>query len=226
MKTRVLVSLMLASGVNANAQTELLISISPDVAQASLGDTVTWTFTAQLLNPDPTKTLLATVSDINFSVDHSGNTGPETGLQIVSNSFNPAFDSVFFGPANDGTISGTSILGASGSNTLPPLNNPGGPDSSNPLVIYTYQTLITDGTPRTVSAFPTIHGHFTGAYEGPPFADIFFYQNANGSPGTVPFNLPPVLFYPTLTIVVPAPASATALALGAFTAVRRRRAGR
>lgn len=223
MKAPLLAALTLTLCVNTEAQTNLLIYITPDRTEAAVGDTVTWTFIAELRNPDPNKTILATVFDIGFDIAHSGNLGPEIGLQISGNSFNPAFDSVFFGPADPGDISGTSILGALGINTVPPLNNPGGPDSSNPLVIYTYDTLITDGTPRTVSAFPTINGQFNGAYVGPPFADLIFYQNADGTPGNVPFGLPDILNYPTLTIVVPSPASASLLGFGTLMLARRRR---
>ena len=90
-------------------------------------------------------------------------------------------------------------------------------------MIYTFDTLITDGSPRTISSFLTIIGQFSGAYEGSPFADVFFYQNANGSQGTVPFRGPNLLEMPFLEIVIPAPASVSLLGIGALAACRRRR---
>ena len=131
---------------------------------------------------------------------------------------------MFLGQADDGDIVGTEIHGAAGTNALPPTNNPGGPDSSNPLVIYTLDTLITDDTPRSIAAYPTIHGQFTGAYEGSTFPDVFAYQNPDGSPGTVPFELPNLLNYPTLTIVpIPTPATASLFGLALCAGIRRRR---
>lgn len=203
---------------SVSAQTELLIASYPDRATAGLGDTVTWTIVAELLNPDPTKTIHATVSDISFDLSHRG----DTGIQIVNNSFQPAFDSDFFGPANPGVVSGDSIVGAAGSNTISPLNNPGGPDSSNPISIYTYQTIITDDSPRQVIADIGIIGQFGGAYEGAPFPEVFQYQDALGNPGDIPFVFPVLLNYPHVQIV-PAPMSASLLVLAGAGAVRRRR---
>lgn len=212
-------ALLLAISPIALAQERLVLYVVPEPAVAYPGDTVTWTFYAELDNPDPNKTIEAVVSNITFDLSHSD---PTNGLVISNNSFQPAFDSAFFGPADDGVIAGTQILGASGINTIPPLNNPDGPDSRNPLPIYTYDTLITDPTPRTFLAYPTIIGHFDGAYAGDPFSDILFYQNSDGSPGDIPFGGPPLLFQPYLT-VIPAPSALGALTLGTLALVRRQR---
>lgn len=219
-KLIVLAGVLVAAAGATSAQTELLLSVVPDQETATLGDIVTWTVVAELLNPDPNKTILATVAEIDFDLSF----GSETGLQISNNNFLPAFDSDFFGPADDGQVVGNQIVGADGFNTVPPLNNGGGPDSSNPLMIYTFDTLITDDTPRTFGAYLSITGQFVGAYEGTEFPDVFFYQMADGSPGTVPYGFPPLLHFPTLTIVpIPAPASASLLGVGALAAFRRRR---
>lgn len=220
MRTRIAAGAALLLAGTTGAQTSLLLSVFPSTETATLGDVVTWTFVATLQDPDPNKTLLAAVVDIHFDLSF----GAETDIVISNNSFSPAFDSVFLGPADDGDIVGTEIHGASGTNALPPTNNPGGPDSSNPLVIYTLDTLITDDTPRSIAAYPTIHGQFTGAYEGSTFPDVFAYQNPDGSPGTVPFELPNLLNYPTLTIVpIPTPATASLFGLALCAGIRRRR---
>lgn len=211
-------ALLFAVSPIAHTQERLVLSVVPEPAVAYPGDTVTWTFYAELENPDPNETIEAVVSTISFDLSHSDT----AGLVISNNSFQPAFDSVFFGPADDGVVAGTQILGASGLNTIPPLNNPGGPDSQNPLPIYTYDTLITDPTPRTILAYPTIIGQFDGAYAGDPFSEILIYQNADGSPGSIPFSGPPLLFQPYLT-VIPAPSTLSALTLGTLAFVRRQR---
>jgi len=210
---------LLALAGSASAQTELLVYVAPDRATAVLGETVTWTVMAELLNPDPNKTILAVVSDFGFDLSF----GSETGIDISNNWFRPAFVSDFFGPPDPGDVVGNQIIDALGVNVLPPLNNPGGPDSSNPLAIYSFDTLITDGTPREVSAFVTLNGQISGAYTGSPFPDVFFYQNADGSPGTVPFRGPNLLEMPFLEIVIPAPASASLLVIGLLGASRCRR---
>ncbi len=220
MTRKLIAGTLIALAGSATAQTELLLWVQPSTDSATVGDVVTWTLYAELVNLPPGLTILATVSDIGFDLSF----GTESDIVISNNMFAPAFDSTFFGPADDGQVVGTEILGAMGANTLPPLNNPGGPDSSNPLVIYTLDTLITDDTPRSIAAYPTIHGQFSGAYEGTPFPYVFFYQNPNGTPGTVPFGLLPLFAYPRLDIVpIPAPASVAPIGLGAIAGVRRRR---
>ncbi len=151
-----------------------------------------WSIDAYLNNP--TGTIRAVIADLSFTLNASN---------ISSFTYNPAFDSTFFGAASV-TVTPTQI-DFSGGNTLPPLNNPGGPDSSNPLHIGTY-----------VGDFPsgmTINGQLSGAYVGSPFDDVFFYQNANGSPGSVPFRI----------IAIPAPASVSVLGFAGIAAMRRRR---
>ncbi len=203
---------------SAFAQTRLVIASYPDRNTAGLGDVVTWSVVAELLDPDPTKTILATVSGVGFDIGHQG----DSGIQVFNNSFQPAFDNQFTGPADDGVVVGSSIVGAEGENRLPPLNNNGGPDRSNPLLVYTYQILITEDTPRTLFGELTINGQFTGAYSGSPFPEILWYQNSDGSPGDTPYGYPPLLHMPFLTIV-PAPMSASLLVLAGAGAARRRR---
>ncbi len=191
----------------------LVIGAYPSQSTARLGDVVTWTIIAELDSVPSDRTVLATVLDIGFGLDYGG----DAGVELSNNAYLPAFDGLF--PAVNGTASGDSITGAVGSQSLSPL---GTPDSSNPLSIYTYDMLITDDTERTIFADITIVGQFTGAYEDGSFGEVFFYQRADGSAGTVPFSAPPLLFLPTLTIV-PAPASVAVLASGVLLMGRRRR---
>ena len=217
-------AMVLGVGIAEAQQTFLNVWVEPDQDTAVLGDVVTWTFYAELVNPDPNKVIVATISDMAMTVFHF-----DTLSQITNNSFQPAFDSDFFGPADDGmvvpVVDGSQIVGASGQNTLMPLNNPGGPDSRNPLPIYSYDTVITDDTERMVQATILLNGQITGAYADPnsPFDDVFFYQLADGSPGTVPIVYPNLIspFLPRLHII-PAPASLSLLSLALLTTRRRR----
>ncbi|RNC82761.1 MAG: hypothetical protein ED559_13615 [Phycisphaera sp.] len=213
-QTAVLVSLLAGA---SQAQTELLLYLEVDQEIAMPGETVTWTFFAELLNPDPNQEILAVVSNISFDLEHTDG----AGSQILNNRFAPAFDSDFFGPADPGVVVGNQILGASGSNVLPPLNNADGPDSSNALEIYSFQTLIIDDTPREFTAgVSALHGQLDGAYAGSPFANIITYQRADGSPGDVPIAFLPILSLPSVT-VVPAPATLVMLGFGAAVCIRR-----
>ncbi len=153
-------------------------------------------FTMFAVLNNPAGTIRAVISDLAFTI---------TASNITNFSYNPAFDSTFFGPA---TVNVTSTsLDFSGTNTLPPLGNPGGPDQSNPLQIATFNAT------SWITNFE-INGQMTGAYVGVPFDNVFFYQNADGSPGSVPFRL---YYYP------PAPGSASLLALAGIGTMRRRR---
>jgi len=143
---------------------------------------------------NPAGTIRAVISDLAFTI---------TASNITNFTYNPAFDSTFFGPATV-NITSTSLT-FSGTNTLPPLNNPGGPDASNPLQIATF-----NATSNIENA--VINGQMTGAYAGAPFPDVFFYQNADGSPGSVPYS-----------VCIPTPASATMLGVIGMAAMRRRR---
>jgi len=212
MKNAACVVLVSLAG-SASAQS-LAISISPDITMAAQGDTVTWTIRAELLNPLQGEVIRAVVSDFGFDLDHGG----DTGLTIGSNEFQPAFDSTFFGPAVDGVVSGDSIIGAVGVNTLPPLNNPSGPDDSNPLLIYTYQTTVMDSTARVIEPNLTLVGQISGAYVSAPFDNVFFYQLADGSPGTVPFSIDAGQVF-----VVPAPGVLSLAGFGCLALVRRHR---
>lgn len=177
---------LVAAGVaaSASAQTEMIVCVE----EVSLGS---WNITAELVNPE--NTLIAAVADLAFTMNGAG---------IANFSYNSAFDSDFFGPASV-TTTPTSV-NFSGANTLPPLANAGGPDSSNPLQIATF-------TAVDLSSF-TVNGLLTGAYVGTPFDEVFIYQNLDGSPGTVEYNW-----------CIPAPASVTLLGFAGIAAVRRRR---
>ncbi len=181
------------------AQTELEIRIY-EIEHVAGGDAL-YSIEAMLLNP--TSTIRAIISDLDFTIDW-------TDLRDFQ--YNPAFDSTFFGPA---TVSVTPTqINFSGANTLPPLNNPGGPDSSNPLQIATFVgddfSFVPFITPQL-----TINGQLSGAYVDTPFDNVFFYQNADGSPGTVPFR---VYFD-----YIPAPASVALLGFAGIATMRRRR---
>ena len=174
---------------SASAQTELNIYIT----QPTPGHGVIY---AQLDNPlAPIRAIIG--DDLDFTM---------IGAGISNFSYNPAFDSTFFGPATV-TVSPNQI-DFHGSNTLPPLNNPGGPDSSNPLHIATFDaTLIWDFQ---------VNGQLKGEYVTFPGGD-YFYQNANGTPGTVPYY---VHIDPSW---VPSPGAACLLGFSGIAAMRRRR---
>ncbi len=179
---------LIAAGVatSAAAQTELCIEIAPT------GNGNTWAVNAELLNP--TGNIVATIADLGFTM---------TGTNIANFSYNAAFDSDFFGPANV-NASSTSVSFV-GYNTLPPLNNANGPDSSNPLFIAQFDA-------DSVDSF-VLDGQVNGAYSGTPFPIILTYQTAAGTAGDTPYQIK----------IVPAPASAALLGLGGLAAARRRR---
>ena len=181
------------------AQTSLEIRMS-FVEFVDGGDAL-YSIEATLQNP--TSSIRAIISDLAFTIDW-------TDLRDFQ--YNPAFDSTFFGPASV-SVTPTQI-NFSGTNTLPPLNNPGGPDGSNPLQIATFVgddfSFVPFITPQL-----TINGQLSGAYVSSPFDDVFFYQNADGSPGTVPFR--------AYFDYIPAPASAALLGFAGIAVMRRRR---
>jgi hypothetical protein len=198
---------------SVSAQTELVVSIIPDATSAMPGDTISYTIYGELMNP--TGTVLATVADIGFGLSFGG-----TDLIISNNEFTPSFDSDFFGPAADGVVSGDSIIGALGGNTLPPLNNAGGVDSSNPLLIYSFDVTVpvdTTESSYSISDF-SFNGQVTGAYTGVPFPVILTYQDAQGNAGDTPWSLSATGF-----TVVPAPMSSLVLLGAGALSTRRRR---
>lgn len=153
-----------------------------------------WTLSAELYRP--TATIRATIADLGFTI---------TGENFSNFQYNSAFDSSFFGDA-DVTVSASQI-DFIGGNTLPPLNNAGGPDGSNPLQIATFQA-------DNVDSFDLV-GQVTGAYVGSPFDEILFYQNADGSPGDTTW----CYFW----FCTPTPGTATAFGFGGAFLLRRRR---
>lgn len=127
--------------------------------------------TADLQNPE--HEVLAVLADFQFMI---------TGENITTFVYNDAYDSVFFGPA-EVTITATSVV-FRGGNVLPPLNNPDGPDPTNPLHLF---TLYADD----LNSFELL-GQNTGAYvpaPGSPFPRILTYQNASGAPGDTSFEI-------------------------------------
>ncbi|PHQ78114.1 MAG: hypothetical protein COB69_10685, partial [Phycisphaera sp.] len=168
----------------AAAQTELCLLFSTT-------NGTDWTLTAELLNP--TQTVLATISDLGFTM---------FGTNIANFEYNPAFDSDFFGPAT--VITTPSSVDFQGTNTLPPLANAGGVDSSNPLFIASF-------TADNIPQHPLVlNGQVTGAYVGVPFPIVFFYQYPFGS--DIPWSVK----------VIPAPSSIALLGLAGFVGRRRR----
>ncbi|HED54300.1 MAG TPA: hypothetical protein ENJ00_08880 [Phycisphaerales bacterium] len=208
-KTVLMAAGVVAAGTASAQQTSLNIHIQAVDTILAPGDSTDFHIWVELL--DPTGTVLAAVSNISFDLTFGG-----SPLTISNNDFSPSFDSVFFGPAIDGVVTGDSIIGAQGTNTLPPLNNPSGVDSSNPLSIYSFSVDTTNSSFGAYTPSMTINNQFDGAYTGSPFPDVFFYQLADGSPGSVPFNI-----IADTIFVVPAPATGM-LALMGLAILRRR----
>ncbi|GAB5495251.1 MAG: hypothetical protein Phyf2KO_03310 [Phycisphaerales bacterium] len=150
-----------------------------------------WHLNAELMNPEGV--VLAAVADLGLTIG---------GVNFSNVEYNPAFDSDFFGDA-DLTVTGTSI-DFLGGNTLPPLDNAGGTDSSNPLHIMSFDA----DSVESVS----LVGQVTGAYTGSPFPTILTYQDAQGNAGDTPYKF-----------CIPAPGSALLLGLACTVTVRRRR---
>lgn len=95
----------------------------------------------------------------------------EIGLQFSGNNlgnvqYNPAFDSIFFGPA-DVLVTPESIA-FEGANMPAPLNDPGGPDSSNALHIMSFTADFVD--PGTFA----LTSNTWGGYEPNAIADQFY----------------------------------------------------
>ncbi len=190
MHKRLVSSVLSAMAVSASAQPELLI-----VLREAPGG-FHWTATATLQNPETD--VLATISDLGFEL---------RGYGIENFNYNPAFDSDFFGPANVSVTSDQ--VNFLGGNTIPPLNNADGPDSSNPLHLFTVDAMIIDG-------FELV-GQVGGAYVGSPFPRTIVYQTASGETGDVPYA---IRIYPCCT---PTPGSLAALGIAIPFALRRRR---
>ena len=172
------------------AMTAASVSAQPhlilDVGEFSPGN---WAITAELLNP--TDTISAVVNEFHFIIG---------GTNISGFSSNPLFN-VYIEDVTPTQID------YAGTNLVPPLNTPPQPDSSNPLMMGTFAA-------DSVASIDVV-GTLTGAYEDVPFANIFFYQNADGTPGSVTFeaNITPI----------PTPGSLALLGLGGLVVVRRRR---
>ena len=155
----------LVSGLNALtacAQEHLLVSID----EVSLG---TWTITAELLNPNPNKVILAVVGQFMFSMEGYGFDG------LV---YNEQFDSVFAGPTS--IFVTNTYVEFWGNQWLPPLNNPDGPDSSNPFWVLSFDA-------DSVDHFEFLE-NATGAYVGSSLPEVFTYYRQdveiNPIPGT------------------------------------------
>lgn len=182
-----LVSITFA-GHTAAQNTELVITLS---GFSHTGGTIT----ARLVHP--TGTILAVISDLGFRM---------TGQNISNFQYNSAFDSDFFGPAS--VVTSSTSVDFLGGNIIPPLNNAGGTDDSNPLAIATFNA-------ENINSFELV-GQVTGAYAGVPFPNVFNYQNADGSVGDMPYRIENYYNWPT-------PSSSVLLFLAAAGASRRRR---
>ena len=183
-RTAIFASGMVAMGVHA--QTELFFWCEPGLDGRVY-------LNAELLNP--TGTIVATISDLGLRIQ---------GWGFSDFQYNSAFDSDFFGPAT--VFQDNNTIEFFGTNTLPPLNNASGPDSSNPLHIGSFEM-----TGRITNV--EFVGQVTGAYAGVPFPEILTYQNADGSRGDTDYTI----------FCVPAPASVSIIAFAGFCSSRRRR---
>lgn len=179
-----------AIAASASAQTELVI----DICEPTLGH---WVATAYLFNPE--SEVLATIADLEFEL---GGTGFDNFR------YNPAFDSEFFGPAD--VLSLHNRVEFRGFNALPPLNNHGGPDSSNPLVLFELDA-------HTIDSFSLV-GQVNGAYVNSPFPTIITYQTSSGAPGDVPYLIRIFSFS-----CLPTPGSFTVLGFALPLGMRRQR---
>lgn len=189
MHKRLVVAALSSIAMSTSAQTELLL----DLCEYTFGK---WIATARLV--DPEHDILAVITDLGFTMSGEG---------FSNFNYNPAFDSDFFGPA-DVEITNTE-LSFLGGNTIPPLNNDGGPDSSNPLHLFTVEA-------TAINRFDIV-GYFGGAYVDSPFPDVFTYQTASGMQGEVPYEIRMQPF------CVPSPGAVTVIGLTVPFALRRRR---
>ena len=190
------------------AQTELVIHVDADRQVVQPGESVNYTIWAELLEPE--HEVLAVIQYFGFNLEF-GN----TDLNITDNEFQSTFDNDFFGPADDGDVIGDSIVEALGINEIPPLNNPDGPDSSNPLQIYSFSVTVPSDTGfGSYTPMLSLWGEVTGAYVGWPFPIIITYQSVFSD---VPYRVE------ADTIYVPTPAVSLALVCTGLIAARRKR---
>jgi hypothetical protein len=177
-----------AIGMPAYGQAELVLSLN----EVSVGS---WELYGELMNPQGA--IDAAVWDLSFALE---------GTQLSNFAYNTAFDTDFFGsPAI--TLSPT-LIAFRGLNPGGPLANSGGPDSSNPIFLVSFNA-------DSVTDFELV-GQNSGSYEsGGVFPIIFFYQLADGTPGTVPFR---VELNP-----IPVPSTALILGIAGFGLLGRRR---
>lgn len=148
---------------SVQAQEHLLVSVD----EIQLGY---WTVTAELLNPDPDKDLLAVVSMFYVSMDGSG---------FDSLNYNNQFDSDFAGPIT--VIVEDDYVEFWGYQWLPPANNADGPDSSNPLWAFSFEA-------DRVDSLDFI-GDVNGAYAGSPFPEVFYFHHPDGSPADFGYTI-------------------------------------
>ena len=87
------------SATSAAAEPHLVLRLIADEHIIQPGESVHWQLWAELYEPQDE--ILATVSNIAFSLTFGG----VPSLSITDNDFSTAFDSTFFGPADDGTVS-------------------------------------------------------------------------------------------------------------------------
>ncbi len=197
MKTVALIAL--AGVVSSASAQDLVITIAP-----TGGDN--WEVTAEFFGSLPTGTtgIGAIWSDSSFRV--TGNAPITFNPGGVYNG-NPGYVSGLFGPpaiTGDGT---NNVLWVGVQPTAPI----GSPDNSNPLFVDDF-TYAGDAGALTASLVSQNSAAFVGNPAN-PFGTIVLYQNAQGNPGDLTFEI----------VIVPAPASAALLGLGGLAVARRRR---
>jgi hypothetical protein len=190
----------------AAAEPHLNLYITADEHVIVPGDSVNWQIWAELI--DPQDEIAVVVETITFNLSFVG----LDGLQITDHAFTPSFsDSLLL--SNPGIASGDTITGAGGSNpALDILWGTGGPDDSNPIIIYNFTTVY-NGSFGTGTFTPLIFlSSLSGAYATDPFPTSFDYSDV----GTHP-----VYIHNDTVILAPTPATSL-IAIPAIVALRRR----
>lgn len=194
------------SATSAAAEPHLNLYITADEHVIAPGDSVNWQIWAELIEPQDE--IAVVVETITFDLSFVG----LDGLQITDHAFTPSFsDSLLL--SNPGIASGDTITGAGGSNpALDILWGTGGPDDSNPIIIYNFTTVY-NGSFGTGTFTPLILlSSLSGAYAADPIPTSFDYSDV----GT-----PPVYIHNDTVILAPTPATSL-IAITAIVALRRR----
>ena len=193
----------------ATAEPLLFVHVEANKEVIAPGDSVDWHIWAELVNPE--REVMTVLSAIDLSIFFED----QDDIVLSNYQLTSSFQSNF-GFHNGNRDTNNSITGIYGYNHIAPLNNPGGPDRSNPISLYTF-TMTQDGTLGTSGYQPIIRfdeqpiGYF---FEEPFHVPIRYTPNFSG--GDVRY----VIEYDTVYLV-PAPATAL-LALTAIAPLRRR----